>query len=103
MRRLAIAIAVMTIVVPLHGAVAGSGSTSGTEIAFYQPAGSTWHVPGGTDFFYGVPGDTPVMCDWNGDGIATVGVYRESTGYLLLADANTTGAADYEFFYGIPG
>jgi parallel beta-helix repeat protein len=93
----------MAIVVPLQGAIAGAGSTSGTEVAFYQPAGSVWHVPGGSDFFYGVPGDTPIMCDWNGDGVATVGVYRESTGYLLLSDGNTTGPADYEFYYGIPG
>ncbi|MBT8203170.1 MAG: right-handed parallel beta-helix repeat-containing protein [Acidimicrobiia bacterium] len=103
MKRLAAAVAVIALLVPLQGAIAGPGSTSGTEIAFYSPAGSTWHVPGKADFFYGAPGDTPLMCDWDGDGIATVGVYRESTGYLLLSDGNRTGAASYEFFYGIPG
>lgn len=103
MKRLAAAIAVMAILVPLHGAIAGSASTSGTEVAFYDPGASTWHVPGDRTFFYGAPGDTPLLCDWNGDGIATAGVYRESTGYLLLSDGNRTGSASYEFYYGIPG
>ncbi|MBT8166165.1 MAG: right-handed parallel beta-helix repeat-containing protein [Acidimicrobiia bacterium] len=103
MKRFATAVLVLGIVIPLQGAIAGSASTSGTDIAFYHPGSSSWSIPGSADFYYGAPGDTPLLCDWNGDGIATVGVYRESTGYLLLHDGNRTGAADYEFYYGIPG
>jgi parallel beta-helix repeat protein len=103
MKRLATAVLVLGIVIPLQGAIAGAGSTSGTDIAFYQPGSSSWNIPGSGSFYYGVPGDTPLLCDWDGDGIATVGVYRESTGYLLLHDGNHTGVADYEFYYGIPG
>ncbi|NNC92803.1 MAG: hypothetical protein HKN80_09955 [Acidimicrobiia bacterium] len=103
MKRLATAALVLGILIPLQGAIAGSASTSGADVAFYHPASSSWSLPGTGDFYYGVPGDTPLLCDWNGDDIATVGVYRESTGYLLLHDGNRTGAADYEFYYGIPG
>ncbi len=103
MKRLVASVFVLAIVIPLQGAIAGAGSTSGTDVAFYQPGSSSWTIPGNATFYYGAPGDTPLLCDWNGDGIATVGVYRESTGYLLLHDGNRTGAADYEFYYGIPG
>ncbi|MDH3605574.1 MAG: right-handed parallel beta-helix repeat-containing protein [Acidimicrobiia bacterium] len=103
MKRLAAAIAVFAILVPLQGAIAGADSTSGTEVAFYDPGSSSWHIPGGDSFYYGAPGDTPLLCDWNGDGIATVGVYRETTGYLLLSNGLSTGVADYEFYYGNPG
>ncbi len=33
-------------------------------------------------FLYGVAGDKPIVGDWNGDGIATVGVYRGGVFYL---------------------
>lgn len=103
MKRLAAAVTALVILIPLHGAIAGAGDTSGTEVAFYDPGSSRWQLPDASAFYYGAPGDTPLLCDWNGDGIATVGVYRESTGYLLLHDGLSTGAASYEFYYGIPG
>jgi protocatechuate 3,4-dioxygenase beta subunit len=30
-------------------------------------------------FFYGTPGDHPIVGDWNGDGIATIAVFRDGT------------------------
>ena len=33
-------------------------------------------------FHYGVPGDKPITGDWNGDGIATIGVFRDGVWYL---------------------
>ncbi len=35
-------------------------------------------------FHYGVPGDQPVTGDWNGDGIATIGLYRAGVWHLDL-------------------
>jgi hypothetical protein len=54
-------------------------------------------------FFFGNPGDIPFMGDWNGDGVATPGLYRQSDGFVYLRDSNTQGPADREFYFGNPG
>jgi len=50
---------------------------------------------------YGLPGDTPVVGDWDGDGTATIGVYRNGTFYLR--NSNTIGFADLVFPFGLSG
>jgi chitodextrinase len=50
---------------------------------------------------YGLPGDYPVVGDWNGDGTATIGIYRD--GYFYLRNSNTIGFADIVFPFGQPG
>jgi glucose/arabinose dehydrogenase len=50
---------------------------------------------------YGVPGDYPVVGDWNGDGTATIGIYRN--GVFYLRNSNTAGFADIVFPFGVPG
>ncbi|MGH9051844.1 MAG: CAP domain-containing protein [Acidimicrobiia bacterium] len=57
---------------------------------------------GVAEFYYGNPADLPVMCDWNGDGVETVGLYRPSTGFLHLRNSNTQGSSDVAIFYGGP-
>jgi len=59
--------------------------------------------PGVNSFYFGDPGDVPFMGDWDGDGIATPGLYRQSDGYVYVRDTNTQGIADTEFFFGDPG
>lgn len=54
-------------------------------------------------FYFGNPGDVPFMGDWNGDGTATPGLYRQSDGFVYLRDSNTQGVADREFYFGNPG
>jgi hypothetical protein len=54
-------------------------------------------------FYFGDPGDLPFMGDWDGDGIATPGLYRQSDGFVYIRDSNTQGIADTEFFFGNPG
>ncbi len=103
MKRYAAALFVLAALIPLPGAIAGSKSQSGADLAFYDPVHGRWEFQGGPSFYYGAPGDWPILCDWDGDGTATVGVYRDTRGYLLLHDGNSTGSADYEFYYGIPG
>lgn len=56
-----------------------------------------------TSFYFGNPGDVPFMGDWNGDGIDTPGLYRQSDGYVYLRNTNTQGIADVSFFFGNPG
>ncbi|MFN8420956.1 MAG: DUF2341 domain-containing protein [Anaerolineae bacterium] len=53
--------------------------------------------------------DVPVVGDWNGDGIDTVGFYRRGrasdgagAGLFVLSDSNTTPRADYSFVLGNP-
>jgi hypothetical protein len=56
-----------------------------------------------SSFYFGNPGDMPFMGDWDGDGVATPGLYRQSDGFVYVKDANTQGVADREFFFGNPG
>lgn len=50
---------------------------------------------------YGRPGDVPVVGDWDGDGVHTIGVVRGNR--WLLKDANRAGGATYDFVFGQPG
>jgi Tol biopolymer transport system component len=56
---------------------------------------------------FGQAGDLPVVGDWNGDGIDTVGVFRPSTGqWRLTNSANTNNSsppADLLFNFGSAG
>ena len=50
---------------------------------------------------YGLPGDYPVVGDWDGNGTVTIGIYRD--GYFYLKNANTLGFAEVVFPFGQPG
>ncbi len=73
--------------------------------AVHDPVNGKWRLRTAAgdrrDIYFGVPQDIPLMCDWDGDGVDTVGLYRPSDGYLYLRNSNTTGVADTAFFYGI--
>ncbi len=53
-------------------------------------------------FGFGDPGDAPFAGDFDGDGVDTVGLYRETSGFVYFRDSLTSGNADAEFFYGDP-
>jgi Tol biopolymer transport system component len=53
-------------------------------------------------YFFGNPGDKPFVGDFNGNGIDTVGLHRESTGFVYFRQSHTQGIADAEFFFGDP-
>jgi len=55
-----------------------------------------------SSFGYGNPGDLPIAGDWDGDGVATPGLYRQSDGFFYSRNSNTTGVADAECFAGDP-
>lgn len=59
--------------------------------------------PGDPDLVveYGRPGDIPVVGDWNGNGVHTLGVVRGNR--WLLRNRNSAGSADYDFVFGEPG
>jgi hypothetical protein len=50
---------------------------------------------------YGIPGDKPVVGDWDGDGTVTIGVYRN--GIFYLRNSNSVGNANLYFAFGSPG
>jgi hypothetical protein len=97
---------------PMAGDFNGNGCDT---VSIYRPSEQRFYVintlgsnDGGLgaaeySFLFGVAGDKPFVGDFNGDGIDTVGLHRESTGLVYLRDSNTTGVADYQFIYGDPG
>ena len=73
---------------------------SGGEWQLWDGLGSGAGLDG---FYFGNPGDVPFMGDWNGDGVATPGLYRRSDGFVYLRNSNTQGIADTTFYFGNPG
>ncbi len=52
-------------------------------------------------FFYGTANDVPLAGDWNGDGVDTIGIYRNGT--FFLRNSNSSGFADLQFPFGAAG
>ena len=65
------------------------------------PSAENAFVIGGKEVFFGRAGDTPLVGDWDGDGIATPGVKRGNTYYLV--NSIRGGKADVVFSYGRAG
>ena len=78
-----------------------------TPIGLVDPATGIWYLRAAngtqTQFFYGNPGDAPFMGDWDCNGTATPGLYRQSDGFAYLRNSNSQGNADVRFFFGNPG
>jgi hypothetical protein len=71
-----------------------------------DPTQGLWQLRGDsgvTYFYYGNPGDYPILGDWDCTGTQTPGMYRQSDGYVYLRNSNTQGVADIRFFFGNPG
>ena len=71
-------------------------------VGLVDPDQGLWYLAPGQGFFFGNPGDEPIMGDWNCDGIDTPGMHRRSDGFVYLRNANTAGVADRSFFFGDP-
>ena len=76
-------------------------------VTLFDTATGRWHARladgSTTSFFYGNPGDLPLLGDWDGDGVDTVGMYRPGTGFVYLRDTNSTANAELAFHYGQAG
>jgi hypothetical protein len=88
--------------------VSGSATGSAYRTGLVDPSQGRWHLYDAngvevTSFFYGNPGDVPFMGDWDGDGIETPGLYRQSDGFAYIRNTNTQGNANISFFFGNPG
>jgi len=77
------------------------------SVGVFDPSTGIWSLhhsnQAPNQFYYGIPGDVPLMGDWNCDGLDTVAMYRPSSGFVYLRETNDTGVADRDFYYGIPG
>src|SRR5690606_13779095 len=81
---------------------------AGQAAGAFNPATGEWHQFDQTgidadSFYFGNPGDIPFMGDWDGDGVDTPGLYRQSTGFAYIRYTNTQGAGDLTFHFGEPG
>ncbi len=68
----------------------------------YHTANRTFTLqasPANLVFTFGATGDKPIVGDWNGDGITTIGVYRPSTSQFMLRNSNNAGAANVTFTF----
>lgn len=93
---------------PLVGDWDGNGAAG---VGFYNQATATWYLknaqaPGISDyvFSYG-PARTdgawvPLVGDWNGDGIDTVGFYEKATSTFFLKNSLGQGLSDVIFSFG---
>lgn len=79
-----------------------SGPAEGARLRNSNDGGSPDYT-----FAYGTIGDIPVVGDWNGDGIDTVGIWRPGSAMFMLRNSNSNsnsgGSADYTFAYGTIG
>jgi hypothetical protein len=97
---------------PLAGDFDGDGCDT---VSIYRPSEGRFYIMdhlGSGDaglgaaeyaYYYGDPGDAPFMGDWDGDGIDTPGLRRDSNGFVYLRHSNSQGTADVEYFYGDAG
>jgi uncharacterized delta-60 repeat protein len=77
-----------------------------SQVGLVDPASGVWNLRNPTaavlTFFYGNPGDVPFLGDWDCDGEATPGLFRQSDAFAYLRNSNTQGIADIRFFFGNP-
>ena len=96
--------------------IAGDFNNDGFDtVSIYRPSNQMFYIInklgfgdqglGAADFSYvfGNPGDKPFVGDFDGDGIETVGLHRESTGLVYFRNSHTQGNADAQFIFGDPG
>ena len=78
--------------IPVVGDWMGRGTS---QLGLFRPSTRQWFLDRNnkqtwdgcgkdTCFYFGVPGDMPVVGDWNGTGISKIGVFRPSTGEWFL-------------------
>jgi hypothetical protein len=98
--------------IPIAGDFNGNGCDT---VSIYRPSEGRFYIinklgtnNGGlgaasTSYLFGNIGDKPFVGDFNGNGIDTVGLHRESTGFVYYRNSHTGGNADGQLFFGDPG
>ena len=82
-------------------------TTAREAVSLFDPVSGAWYLRfadgSAESFYFGNPGDLPLMGDWDCDGADTVGLYRPATGVVLLGGSNSTGRAVLQFPFGGAG
>ncbi|HSJ71072.1 MAG TPA: hypothetical protein VLA29_05420, partial [Acidimicrobiia bacterium] len=98
--------------IPIAGDFDGDGFDT---VSIYRPSEARFYIVnrmedsdrglGAADvaYVFGDPGDKPFVGDFDGDGVDTIGLHRESTGLVYFRNSHTQGAADAQFLFGDPG
>jgi hypothetical protein len=99
---------VVTALAATMAVVPALGGTTYDSVGVVDQTQGLWYLRDAgngatTSFYFGNPGDFPIMGDWDCDGIDTPGLYRRSDGFVYLRNSNTVGVADIPFFFGDPG
>jgi len=89
-----------------NGSLASLAAATGVETVSTGPTvylrNTTSSGVADSAFRVGAPaGGTTLMCDWNGDGIATPGVFLDGTWFVT--NSNAGGPSQLVFGYGNPG
>ena len=97
--------------IPIAGDFDGDGCDS---VSVYRPSTSQVFIidelgaddqglgAATTSYYFGDPGDTPFVGDFDGDEIDTIGLHRATTGLVYFRNSHTQGTADNEFLFGDP-
>jgi hypothetical protein len=90
-------------VIPIGGAVVRPDTIGAYKDGrFYLRNSNTTGSADISTLFGGDASDAPVVGDWDGDGIDTIGIYRRSTGVFFLSNSNTAPTVAYTFVFGNP-
>jgi parallel beta-helix repeat protein len=91
----------------LGTSAAAPGDEAVSHLLMFDDSTGEWfmtNADGSVDsFFFGTPGDVPLLGDWDCDGEDTVGAFRPTNGYVYVRNSNDQGFADSDFFFGIAG
>ena len=77
-------------------------------VGLVDPGSGKWYLYDSAgvqkaSFFYGNPGDYPIYGDWDGDGVETPGLYRQSDGYVYLRNSQHARDCGYQVLLREPG
>lgn len=104
-RGIFLALGVLTLVL---GTTAGApGAEAVSHLLMFDDQSGEWFMTNSdgsvSSFYFGTPGDAPLLGDWDCDGEATVGAYRPTDGFVYVRNSNDDGIAETEFYFGLPG
>ncbi|MCE7947596.1 MAG: hypothetical protein DYG88_09230 [Chloroflexi bacterium CFX4] len=101
----------------IHRAIFCTGSARPAPltgiVSIYRPSDQTFYLRYSQQnstaertirLLYALPGDEPIVGDWDGDGYTNVGVYRPSTAQFLLttSESSLVYCSDYSITHGNP-
>lgn len=83
------------------------GSDAADDVGLWDPTTGQWHLREANgevrSFYFGRPGDVPILGDWDCNGTDTAGMFRPSNGFAYLTNENATSVAEVSFFFGQVG